>query len=278
MDIITIRDIPFSNLWQQRHRESDEETRRFWDLRADEFNEITNSADTAERRELLAWLEARNAFDKDSRVLDLGCGAGRHVLEFARRTNQVTGIDISPKMVGFAKANTRAAGLKNVDFRVAPWDELDIDACGFRAAFDLVFASMSSAVCSEESLLKFHAASRGSCFLSNFIERTDLLLQRLAGRLFPGVCWPAHEGSVYFAFNVLWQHGIYADVHCSGTSWSRQWDVQTAFEAYFPVFREFAPERKELDAELMRFLTDEEQDSVVLREVHAKTAWLYWKT
>lgn len=268
--------IPFAAMWERRHTESEEETRRFWDLRADEFNEMTRGKDRKEREDLLAWLEERRAFGKDSDVLDLGCGTGRHALEFARKARRVTGIDISPNMIAHAESNARAAGLDNISLSVAAWDNVDLDAHGFRGAFDLAFASMSPAICSESTLLKFNAASHGHCFMSGFIERADLLLRRVAGRLFPGLEWPAHQGGIYFAFNVLWQHGIHADVHCVDSSWSKHWTMQTAFEAYAPVFREYAPDRQGLEEELMRCLREEERDAVLLREVRAKSAWLYW--
>ncbi|MFF3765195.1 methyltransferase domain-containing protein [Streptomyces sp. NPDC001922] len=37
------------------------------------------------------------------RVLDIGCGAGRHVLELARRGSDVTGIDVSPTVADIAR-------------------------------------------------------------------------------------------------------------------------------------------------------------------------------
>lgn len=269
--------LPFAAMWRKLHPESAEETRRFWDLRADEFNAMTRGKDRQSAQDVLDWLAERQAFGKNSDVLDLGCGAGRHALEFARRARRVTGLDISPNMIAHARKNAQALNLHNLSFRVAPWEEVDIDACGFRGAFDLAFASMSPALCSEETLLKFNASSRGACFMSGFIERSDLLLRRLAGRLFPGLCWPVHKGGIYFAFSLLWQHGIYADVHCVDASWSKHWSVQSAFEAYAPLLRDYAPDRPGLEEALLGCLREEASDGLLLREVCAQSAWLYWK-
>ena len=53
------------------------------------------------------------------RVLDIGCGAGRHSLEAARRGMDVVAIDISPGAV----AVCRARGVEDV--RLLPLDEVD---------------------------------------------------------------------------------------------------------------------------------------------------------
>ena len=48
---------------------------------------------------------------KATTVLDIGCGAGRHLLELARRGYQVTGFDLRPEMVAFVKEETYKAEL-----------------------------------------------------------------------------------------------------------------------------------------------------------------------
>jgi SAM-dependent methyltransferase len=45
------------------------------------------------------------------RVLDVGCGPGRHALELARRDIEVVGIDASPEFVGLARETARIEAL-----------------------------------------------------------------------------------------------------------------------------------------------------------------------
>ncbi len=46
-----------------------------------------------------------------ARVLDLGCGPGRHALELARRGFRVTGVDLSEHLLGEARGRARQAGV-----------------------------------------------------------------------------------------------------------------------------------------------------------------------
>jgi len=50
-------------------------------------------------------------FDRPGRLIDLGCGTGRHVVQFARRRFDVIGIDLSPEMLAEARAKLDRHGL-----------------------------------------------------------------------------------------------------------------------------------------------------------------------
>jgi len=47
-----------------------------------------------------------------SRILDVGCGTGRHAREFARRGYRVTGVDLSPGMLRVAREKAAAENLQ----------------------------------------------------------------------------------------------------------------------------------------------------------------------
>ena len=51
------------------------------------------------------------------RVLDLACGSGIYTRPFARRmkSGRVTGLDISPPMLAYARKKSRAEGIQNLD-------------------------------------------------------------------------------------------------------------------------------------------------------------------
>jgi cyclopropane fatty-acyl-phospholipid synthase-like methyltransferase len=64
------------------------------------------------------------------RVLDVGCGPGRHALALARRGIEVVGVDLSPDFVALARD---AAAAENLP---ATFTELDVRDLAFDAEFD----------------------------------------------------------------------------------------------------------------------------------------------
>ena len=71
------------------------------------------------------FIEREISYNKKGRILDIGCGTGRHSLELARRGYSVTGIDLSPDMIGKAKA------LAQKDFSDRAWDCFNFEFIGY---------------------------------------------------------------------------------------------------------------------------------------------------
>jgi SAM-dependent methyltransferase len=65
------------------------------------------------------FLIAQLGLTPEQRILDMGCGTGRHALELARRGYHVTGVDLSDGMLDQARKITQAEGLTTVTFQQA---------------------------------------------------------------------------------------------------------------------------------------------------------------
>jgi demethylmenaquinone methyltransferase/2-methoxy-6-polyprenyl-1,4-benzoquinol methylase/ArsR family transcriptional regulator len=68
------------------------------------------------------------------RLLDIGCGAGRMLELLAPRAQNAVGVDLSPAMLGVARARIEQAGLRNIQLRQGDMFALPVDAGGFDLA------------------------------------------------------------------------------------------------------------------------------------------------
>lgn len=95
---------------------------------AETYDEPTNVLVQAEERVLL-----RRSFDvSGKKILDVGCGTGRHAIRMAEAGAEVTGIDFSDKMLEVARKKAEGIQIRFVhaDLRSIPLDEVfDMVTC-----------------------------------------------------------------------------------------------------------------------------------------------------
>lgn len=85
--------------------------------------------DGAEARRAVRLLRKATGRGRGTRVLDMGCGAGRHLAQFQHVGYAAVGLDISPKLLDAAQQAAHGVPLVRGDMRQLPFR---------RAAFDLV--------------------------------------------------------------------------------------------------------------------------------------------
>jgi 2-polyprenyl-3-methyl-5-hydroxy-6-metoxy-1,4-benzoquinol methylase len=77
------------------------------------------------------FIEREIGHDKCRKILDIGCGTGRHAVELAKRGYSVTGIDLSESQLKKAEEKAAEAGVQARFIRV------DATRLDFRSEFDL---------------------------------------------------------------------------------------------------------------------------------------------
>lgn len=77
------------------------------------------------------FIEKEIGFDKSARILDIGCGTGRHAIELTTRGYSVVGVDLSDSQLERAREKAVELGLE-IDFR-----KHDARALPFDGEFDL---------------------------------------------------------------------------------------------------------------------------------------------
>jgi len=85
------------------------EWQKFFDAHAERYEENGFTQHTVAEVDFILKLYP---LPKGSSVLDVGCGTGRHAIEFARRGYRVTALDLSPGMLEVGKRNAARSGVE----------------------------------------------------------------------------------------------------------------------------------------------------------------------
>lgn len=267
----------FEQLWNKQKTDKTA-CQSFWDGRAEEFN-LKRQANKKDKRvnSVLELLASKGVLKEDENVLDVGCGPGKYSLEFAKRGQNVIGIDISPKMIEFARENAQTEGLNNVSFDTLDWEMADLKKLGWEQKFDMVFASMTPAINSKNTLEKMMQASRGFCFLSTFVDRKDSVRDPLRSL----INWQSSDRNfsktIYYGFNILWLMGFYPEIIYLDSEWENTYSLERAVSLYTANFEMTQSLTKEEKKTIAAYLEEISQNGQVKERIDSKIAWMYWK-
>ena len=269
-----IRD--FEALWADRQPDRSDMA-AFWSRRAQSFNTHSGEADSsAYRRNLVERIAVRAGIGKADSVLDIGCGPGRHALEFAAMAGSVDGFDIAPGMVECAKENAQQAGVLNAQFHVLDWDAANLKQLGWQKRFQLVFASRTPAIYDRATLEKMCEASRGYCCLITQVTGENSVRKELA----PLVGAENHDEytrrGLYSAFNILWLQGYYPEVEYLERSWDSDCPLEEAIVMYTRHFNNRGQLTDEQQALLAKRLGQMSHEGMVHEKGSSRVAMLFW--
>lgn len=250
----------------------------FWDNRAPEFNKLVSLGSPDERiRKIVEFLLQNNLLIKTNSVLDIGCGPGRFAVEFAKNSTDVTGIDISDKMLDYAKENAEAEDLTNVSFKNVNWDEVNLKEYGWKKRFDLVTAINSPGIHDQITLDKMIGASKGYCFLSNFVDRFDSVQDVIRTKVLRLEEKRFYNNVIYSIFNILWLSGYYPSITYVDTNREHVRTVEEACRYYGPFFETDNNSVDQTNDLIRSYLEEISTDGLVRETVRSKTAWIFWK-
>ncbi|WP_432409298.1 class I SAM-dependent methyltransferase [Wukongibacter sp. M2B1] len=264
----------FEQLWSSK-KVNLNGSQALWDSRAKEFRKNSSNERVEQVVELLL---SRQALDEKSEVLDIGCSVGKYTIEFAKKSKKVTGLDILPKMIEFSKKNALEQGISNVEFKVLPWEEVDVVALGWENKFRLATAIMSPAISSKECLDKMLAVSQQYGIMSGHLDKRERVMDEIEKTVLGRSPASYNYGmNLYCSLNMLWQYGIYPELTYYDMKRKNIRTVEEAF-AYYTLMLE---RKYELTVEekqsIKKYLDNISQNDQVEDLFESRTAWLFWE-
>ncbi len=82
------------------------------------YEKLYANRDEEEARELVDLLLDELELNSCSKILDLGCGRGRHSINLNKKGYNVKGIDLSKEAIKTARAKVARMGLENISFEI----------------------------------------------------------------------------------------------------------------------------------------------------------------
>lgn len=245
-----------------------------WDSMAESFGE--QPIPSVESSSFLQLLQRSYMFNRDSIVLDVGCGTGIYSLALAKYCKKVIGIDLSPKMIKIAERKALDEQIQNVEFHCLDWKEFDIGPSGYEKQFDLVFAHMTPAVQSADTFLKLLTASRGWCALSKPTRRTDPVSDKVKELIGIQERRESSDQDILYAFELLWQQGINPHLEYEKTQWDMRKTLEEAYGLYINRMKTYRNLTIAEEQRAKQYLQSLARDGAICEKVDTTITTMYW--
>jgi len=263
-------------LWEKQEKRQLNQ-QKFWDNRADFFNGKV-FIDEKIGSNIVDRLKSKNMLSKDMRVLDIGCGPGKHTLPMAREVKSVTALDISKNMLEHLEKNMKSTDIMNIHPLNLDWKDADVAQLQWEKRFDLVFASMTPGVFNYETLEKILVASKKYCYLSGFVRRADLLGDRIADYIYQKYQLPAKKyDKVYYVFNILWQLGYIPEVEYIHRKWEDEMTVEEAYSLYTDKMSSLVSLSEQDRKKIKEILNNEAKQGRITEKTEVVQGLLTWE-
>ncbi len=216
-----------------------------WDKAASTYDDLEQCPDYMKQvNTVMERLITRGILNRDTRVLDVGCGTGVYAIRMARYVKEVVALDVSRAMLAVLKEKLQDLSISNVNVVQADWREYHVEE-----GFDLVFASMTPLFRSLSSVDKLLAAStRHVAFVSWAGVKENQLLERLFQEILGENPQKGDERpDMLILFNYLYSLGYASDLTFFHGCWKRRRSKERQLESVLwqlELYRELTPEER----------------------------------
>lgn len=246
----------------------------FWDSMAERFKDF--EIPTPYNDIFMKNLYFKGMFEKGGTALDIGCGGGKYSFAMAPYFEKVIGTDISEQMINYAEERKKDEKNTNTFFRCISWQESDIDELEWENKFDLVFAHMTPAVNSIETMEKMRKASKKWCVITKSVYRKSEIADTV-NRICGNKSNSYGDKEMLELFDMLWKEGIMPEVFYEKERWENVLPLNKAAESYIKrmsVKRELT--QREIE-KIKAYFTDISENGTVTETTDAVLCTVYWK-
>lgn len=213
--------------------------------------------------------------NKESRVLDIGCGPGTYALPLAPIVSHITAIDIAEEMLSVLTEQAKECDIRNIFPLYARWEE-----CDFDSEFDFVLASYSPAIRTAESVLKMNKASRkyASIITPGGVDTFQTKIRNDLWRIILDRKCESYAFHIIFPFNFLYTIGIRPSVKLIKHKISYEEPLEhlfTQYESYFKIFTKLTQTKVD---RMQRYLRKISHNGVVKVQSERMVYVMWWET
>ncbi len=241
--------ISLPEFWKEKWRESNNSIHSYsgfsspkvWNaMAADYGKKPSKKLREQEITESVAYLERQGFEFKGSRILDIGCGPGKHSSQFAEKGAEVDCIDAAENMTERLKKEMPENLMERITPITANWRDLSLEEYNYLNKFDLVFANMTPGVSDPDDFLKLIKASSGYVWFQGWAgERENIVQERVYKEILKEA--PSRsKGNFMYVYNLAVSLGYLPDTFFSEMDRTSEKDIDKLTALYTTILEQIS--------------------------------------
>jgi len=267
-----------SSKTEKRKIRDNKEVMEFWNRFAPKYEKRHSPGNVDHRVQgVLDMFLQQQILNGETAVLDIGCGPGTHALPLAEICKSVTALDGAGEMCLELEKKVKEKNIGNIKVLHRMWEDVDIKKENMLKKFDLVLASMTTAVCDYETLDKMNQASRNNCCLIFWAQNSSNQARKELWKILFQEEDPGYgAASVIYPFNLLFSLGYYPEMRYIDSEWTYKEPVDEAIESLcrsFWLFTEITPYIKET---ITSYVQEKAENNIFSQKTKARLGVVTW--
>lgn len=266
-----VEELGIYNKWKPDPNFFNTQERR-WDDRAEDF--VKRPIPTTEDNDFLKKLCEVAELGPETTVLDIGCGGGHLSIALAPYVKSVLGIDISVRMINYAKKLAAEHKAENVTFKHKNWNDMASDDPLIKNGFDIVFAHMTPAIGEADDFLRMIDLCKGHLFMTKPVRRHNPVAEGMWNHVGEDAPVMSSDKDIASAFIIGWQKGYSPELIYGNRTWNGEMTVDEVVEKYRD---EFSYRELEFNEEKVRdYFLSVAEGGMVDDTTHTEIATIFW--
>jgi SAM-dependent methyltransferase len=253
------------------------QTAAFWDAMARNYDHDFDEREERKLDALASLFRNEGCVLEGARILDIGCGSGRHSCFFEALGAHVTALDFSTGMLDVLKQRIPRTSGGSLETVQDDWSAVDLDRFGWRGKFDLVVANMTPAIFDPVTFSKMMEASRGFCFYKAWVEQDRSQIQDDIWNLLADKPMDDRFNPFFFAFNLLFSRDCFPHIFFEEITREREIPLDQALNTLITFFSTVSEyDETKLRKTIIGYLQKISSNGMVREHFRGRTGSMIW--
>jgi len=247
-----------------------------WDLAAKTYG-VQLGMNNERVWDVMEMIKSMHLLNRNSLVLDIGCGTGAYAIPFSSVAGFVDALDFSPEMLSILAQQIESSGIDNIRLFEERFDVFAERATREKKQYDLVFTSLNPGLYNGESIMAMTALCRGYCIYIAAKRITTQSEKDLDPVILNVDCTILKGSNVIYPFNMLYTMGYDPQMLYTSYYSERTETKEVAVDRLVQNYKEKCVRTAGLEDTVTRYVEEHLTQNLFVEKTSGVLGVLIWK-